>query len=77
MLITASLSVVLVTEAVASEFLSAGPVSGEDDDGAVTEPVTDKAEGDEVAGTAVVASWCRAARCLLRSLSFGPEWCGW
>ena len=76
MLITASLTVVLVTKTVASEFLSAGPVSGEDDVGAVAELVTDKAEGGEVAGTAFLASWCRAARCLLRSLAAGPRWRG-
>ena len=40
---------------------------------AVTEPVTDGAEGEDEAGAAVQASWCRAARCLLRSLSAGPR----
>ena len=59
----------------APEFVSADPVSGEGDDEAVTETVTD--EGDEFAEAAVLASWCRAARCLLRSLFAGPQWRGW
>ena len=42
----------------------------------VTEPVTDGAEGEAEAGAAVRASWCRAARCLLRSLAAGPRWRG-
>ena len=56
MLVSASLSVVFVTKTVAPKFLSADPVSGKSDDGAVTEPVTDKEEGAEVDETAVLAS---------------------
>ena len=74
MLVSASLSVVLVTESVAPELFSAVPVSGKGDDESVTEPVPD--EGDELARAAVLASWWRAARCLLRSLSDGPRWRG-
>ena len=74
MLVSASLSVVLVTESVAPELLSADPVSGKCDGESTTEPVPD--EGDELARAAVLASWWRAARCLLCSLSDGPRWCG-
>ena len=74
MLVSASLSVVLVTESVAPELLSADPVSGKGDGESMTEPVPD--EGDELARAAVLASWWRAARCLLRSLSDGPRWRG-
>ena len=43
---------------------------------AVSEPVTTPADGEDEAEAAVLASWCRAARCLLRSLSAGPRWRG-
>ena len=72
MLISASLPVVLVTETVALEFSAMDFVAGE----AVTESITDKADGEEVAEAAVLASWCRAARCLFLSLAAGPRWRG-
>ena len=76
MLISASLLAVLVTETVAPEFSAVDSVAGDGDDEAVTESITDESDGEEVAEAAVLASWCRAARCLLRSLAAGPRWRG-
>ena len=77
MLLSLSLSVVLVTETVAPMFETVDFVAGEGDVESVTESVSNEVEGEEVAEAACIASWCRAARCLLRSLSAGPRWRGW
>ena len=54
MLVSASLSVVLVTESVAPGLLSADPFSGKGDGESMTEPVPD--DGEELARAAVLAS---------------------
>ena len=54
MLVSASLSVVLVTESVAPDLLSADPVSGKGDGESMTEPVPD--DGEELTKAAVLAS---------------------